>query len=33
MIMDKLKELYPKFNVKNYVRDLNNHIIYKNDES
>lgn len=33
MIMDKLKELYPDFNAKNYVRDLNNHIIYKNDES
>lgn len=33
MIMDKLKELYPDFNAKNYVRDLNNHVIYKNDES
>lgn len=33
MIMDKLKELYPNFNAKNYVRDLNHHIIYKNDES
>ena len=33
MIMDKLKELYPKFNAKNYVKDLKSHIIYKHDES
>lgn len=33
MIMDKLKELYPDFNAKNYIKDLNNHIIYKHDES
>ena len=33
MVMDKLKELYPKFNAKNYVKDLEHHIIYKHDES
>jgi ribonucleoside-triphosphate reductase len=33
MIMDKLKVLYPDFNAKQYVRDLEDHIIYKNDES
>ena len=33
MIMDKLKTLYPDFNPKQYVRDLEDHIIYKNDES
>ena len=33
MVMDKLKELYPNFNPKNYVKDLNHHIIYKHDES
>ena len=33
MITRKLKELYPKFNSNNYVQDLENHIIYKNDES
>lgn len=33
MIMDKLKTLYPDFNSKQYVRDLEDHIIYKNDES
>lgn len=33
MIMDKLKELYPDFDSKQYVRDLENHIIYKHDES
>lgn len=33
MIMDKLKELYPKFNAKNYAKDLKSHIIYKHDES
>lgn len=33
MIMDKLKELYPDFNAKNYAKDLENHIIYKHDES
>ena len=33
MIMDKLKELYPDFDSKQYVRDLEHHIIYKHDES
>ena len=33
MVMDKLKELYPDFDCKNYERDLAHHIIYKNDES
>lgn len=33
MVMDKLKELYPKFDSKQYVRDLEHHIIYKHDES
>ena len=33
MVMDKLRELYPDFNAKNYVKDINNHTIYKNDES
>lgn len=33
MIMDKLKELYPDFNSKRYVQDLENHVIYKHDES
>lgn len=33
MIMDKLKQIYPNFNAKNYIKDLENHIIYKHDES
>lgn len=33
MIMDKLKELYPDFDCKQYIRDLEHHIIYKHDES
>lgn len=33
MIMDKLKELYPEFDSKQYIRDLEHHIIYKHDES
>jgi len=33
MIMDKLKELYPSFNAKKYVQDIESHVIYKNDES
>ena len=33
MIMGKLKELYPTFNPKNYIKDLEHHIIYKHDES
>ena len=33
MITDKLKELFPKFDAKQYEIDLENHIIYKHDES
>lgn len=33
MITDKIKELHPEFNAKQYVRDLESHVIYKNDES
>lgn len=33
MITHKLEELYPRFNSKNYIKDLESHIIYKNDES
>lgn len=33
MVMEKLKELYPKFDSKQYLKDLQSHVIYKNDES
>lgn len=33
MIMDKLQQLYPDFDSKQYEADLNAHIIYKHDES
>ena len=33
MVMDKLKELYPDFNAKRYIKDLEPHVIYKHDES
>lgn len=33
MIVDKLKELFPGFNHKQYIKDLEDHIIYKHDES
>lgn len=33
MIVEKLRELYPNFDAKQYIRDLENHIIYKHDES
>lgn len=33
MITRKLQELYPTFNSRNYVKDLESHIIYKNDET
>lgn len=33
MLTNKLKELFPDFNAKNYIRDLEHHIIYKHDES
>ena len=33
MVMRKLRQLYPDFYAKNYIKDLENHIIYKHDES
>ena len=33
MISDKLKELFPNFDSKQYEKDLEHHIIYKHDES
>lgn len=33
MIVNKLRELYPDFNAKRYIRDLEDHVIYKHDES
>lgn len=33
MVMHKLKELYPDFDCKQYIKDLESHIIYKHDES
>ena len=33
MITDKLKELYPNFNAKKYAQDIDDHLIYKHDES
>ena len=33
MVMQKLKELYPDFDAKQYKRDLDTHLIYKHDES
>lgn len=33
MISEKLKELFPDFDYKQYERDLDSHIIYKHDES
>jgi ribonucleoside-triphosphate reductase len=33
MVLQKLKELYPDFNSKQYLDDLESHIIYKHDES
>lgn len=33
MVVNKLKELYPDFESKSYIDDLNSHIIYKHDES
>lgn len=32
-VINKLKELYPDFDAYQYIRDLQNHIIYKNDEN
>lgn len=33
MVVNKLRELYPDFNAKRYIRDLEDHVIYKHDES
>lgn len=33
MIMARLRQLYPDFDSKQYLRDLEHHIIYKHDES
>lgn len=33
MIEHKLQKLYPNFNSRNYTKDLENHILYKHDES
>ena len=33
MVMKKLKELYPDFDAKSYIKDIEHHIIYKHDES
>ncbi len=33
MIVNKLKELFPEFDSKQYIKDLESHIIYKHDES
>lgn len=33
MIKSKLKNLFPDFDAKQYIRDLKSHIIYKHDES
>ena len=33
MVMNKLAELFPDFKNKQYVKDLEDHIIYKHDES
>lgn len=33
MVTQKLKELFPDFNAKQYIKDLEHHIIYKHDES
>ena len=33
MVVEKLRDLYPNFDAKQYIRDLEHHIIYKHDES
>lgn len=33
MIKDKLRQIYPGFDAKQYARDLKSHIMYKHDES
>ena len=32
-VMQKLREMYPDFDAKQYLRDIESHIIYKNDEN
>ena len=32
MVIRKLRELYPDFDAKSYIRDLEHHIIYKHEE-
>lgn len=33
MVVEKLRVLYPDFDAKQYIKDLEHHIIYKHDES
>lgn len=33
MVVSRLRQLYPDFDAKQYLRDLEHHIIYKHDES
>ena len=33
MVVQKLREMYPDFDAKQYAKDIENHIIYKHDES
>lgn len=33
MVVQKLRELYPDFDAKQYLRDLEHHVIYKHDEN
>lgn len=33
IVVNKLRELFPDFNAKQYIQDLENRIIYKHDES
>lgn len=33
MVVSKLKQLFPSFKAKDYIKDLKSHIIYKHDES
>ena len=32
-VINKLKEIHPEFDAYQYIRDLHNHILYKNDEN
>ena len=33
VVMNKIRDMYPDFDAKQYLRDLGSHIIYKHDES